>query len=105
MIVCRLVALLFACGAMIALGGDVWQAAAGGGWQPQALGQVWFSLDSGSLNLAQAVTQRYLHPWLWDPAFVQLLLWPAWVVPGALAIVLFMLCRRRQRMRSGGTLG
>ena len=97
MIVCRLVALLFACGAMIALGGDIWQAAASGGWQPQALGQIWFSLDSGSLNLVQAVIQRYLHPWLWDPAFVQLLLWPAWVVPGALAIILFLLCRRRRR--------
>ena len=45
----------------------------------------------------QAVVQRYLHPWLWDPAFVQLLLWPAWVVPGVLAILLFLLCRRRQR--------
>lgn len=85
---------------MIALGGDIWQAAAEGGWRPRALGQVWFELDSGSLNLMQAVVQRYLHPWLWDPAFVQLLLWPAWVVPGVLAILLFLLCRRR---RTGGT--
>ena len=100
MFVCRLVALLFACGAMIALGGDIWQAAAGGEWQPQALGQLWFALDSGSLNLTQAIVQRYLHPWLWDPAFVQLLLWPAWAIPGALAIILFLLCRRR---RAAGT--
>ena len=97
MLVCRLVALLFACGATIALGGDVWQVAAGGAWRPMALGQLWFSFDSASLNLTQAVVQRYLHPWLWDPAFVQLLLWPAWVVPGALAIPLFLLCRRRHR--------
>ena len=97
MLVCRLVALLFACGAMIAFGGDVWQVAAGDAWRPMALGQLWFSFDSASLNLAQAVVQRYLHPWLWDPAFVQLLLWPAWVVPGALAILLFLLCRRRHR--------
>ena len=97
MFVCRLVALLFACGAMIALGGDIWQAAVEGAWQPQALGQLWFTLDSGSLNLTQAIVQRYLHPWLWDPALVQLLLWPAWVLPGALAIVLFLLCRRRRR--------
>ncbi|MYE01312.1 MAG: hypothetical protein F4Y03_08520 [Alphaproteobacteria bacterium] len=98
MIVCRLVALLFACGALIALGGDVWQAAASGEWQPQALGQVWFQLDAGSLNLLQAVVQRYLHPWLWDPVIVQVLLWPAWVVPGALAALLFLICRRRHRI-------
>ena len=96
MIVCRLVALLFACGAMAALGSDIWQAAAEGAWRPRALGQVWFSVDSGSLNLFQAVVQRYLHPWLWDPAFVQLLLWPAWAVPGGVAIILFLLCRRRR---------
>ena len=82
---------------MIALGGDIWQAAAEGEWQPQALGQLWFMLDSGSLNLTQAIVQRYLHPWLWDPALVQLLLWPVWVLPGALAIILFLLCRRRRR--------
>ncbi len=98
MLVCRLVALFFACGAMIALGGDIWDAAAGGGWRPQALGQLWFALDRESLNLVQAVVQRYLHPWLWDPAIVRLLLWPAWVVPGSLALVLFLLCRRRARV-------
>ena len=95
--VCRVVALLFACGAMAALGGDIWQAVADGVWRPMALGQVWFALDSASLNLVQAAVQRYLHPWLWDPAAVQLLLWPAWALPGSVAIVLFLLCRRRRR--------
>jgi len=28
-------------------------------WGPIALGQLWFSLDRSSLNLAQAVVQRY----------------------------------------------
>jgi len=97
LLVCRLVALLFACGAAIALGGDIWEAAAGGGWRPQALGQLWFAFDRGSLNLAQAVLERYLHPWLWDPVMVRLLLWPVWVLPGSLALALFLLCRRRRR--------
>ena len=32
-----------------------------------AAGELWYALDRGSLNFAQAITQRYLHPALWDP--------------------------------------
>lgn len=42
-----------------------------------ALGEIWFMLAPGSLNLAQAVTQRYLLPELWDPVMIWLLQWPA----------------------------
>ncbi|MEQ9642017.1 MAG: hypothetical protein RIM84_18485 [Alphaproteobacteria bacterium] len=60
-------------------------------------GELWFRLDVESLNLVQAVTQRYLAPWLWDPAIVTLLQWPAWLVasiPAALAAVVCALWRR-----------
>ncbi len=51
-------------------------------------GELWFRLDAASLNLVQALVQRYLTPALWDPAIVTLLQWPAWLVaaiPAALA--------------------
>ncbi len=31
-------------------------------WAPIALGQLWYELDRSSLNLAQAVIQRYGSP-------------------------------------------
>ena len=69
-------------------------------------GEYWFKTDSESLNLAQAVTQRYLHPSVWDPFIVNILLWPVagglgvvlavFAVPGLLMVTLFR--RRRRRL-------
>lgn len=64
-----------------------------------ALGDVWYGLDPGSLNLLQAVTQRYLSPALWDGAAVPLLLEPAWIVlllPGLVLVALALLLARRR---------
>lgn len=62
-----------------------------GQYSPITLGAFWYSLDVGSLNLMQAVVQRFLHPGLWDPVIVWLLRWPIWSLLGgpgiALAIV------------------
>ncbi|MFC4351327.1 hypothetical protein ACFOW6_07215 [Fodinicurvata halophila] len=63
-------------------------------------GALWYSLDPGSLNLVQAVIERYLWPPLWDPALLEVLRLPA--VPfflgvGALCLLLVRLGRRRQR--------
>ena len=69
-------------------------------------GEYWFKADSESLNLAQAVIQRYLHPSVWDPFVVNILLWPVagglglvfavFAVPGLLMVSLFR--RRRRRL-------
>ncbi|MEW5420833.1 hypothetical protein [Amorphus sp. 3PC139-8] len=58
-----------------------------------SLGELWFSLDKGSLNLAQAVVQRYLSPTLWDPYIQMLLLAPGWLVLGGFGIVFLVLAR------------
>ena len=45
------------------------------------------------------MTQRYIFPALWDPVFVTVLLWPAFlviVVPGLLLSYFF---RRRPRLK------
>ncbi len=62
-------------------------------------GELWFALHNGSLNLVQAITQRYIFPQLWDPIFVTVLLWPAFLVIGVPGLVLSYAFRRRPRIR------
>ncbi len=66
-------------------------AAGAGGHRTIAAGELWFRLHSYSLNLSQAIVQRYLHPGLWDPLMVGILQWPAWSIlgaPGAALVIL-----------------
>ncbi|WOF72690.1 hypothetical protein QMT40_000309 [Parvibaculaceae bacterium PLY_AMNH_Bact1] len=51
-------------------------------------GEVWFALSPDSLNLMQAITQRYVSPELWDPTIVAVLKLPAIVSLGLPAVVL-----------------
>lgn len=71
----------------------------------QPLGRVWFTAHAASLNLLQAVVQRYIYADLWDAAFVPFLLMPAWkafaVLFLALAVIggTFLAFSRRRRRR------
>lgn len=60
------------------------------------LGQAWFQYHRESLNLAQALVQRHLHPAVWDPVIQTVLLWPAFAVAGGLGLVLMLLGSRRR---------
>ena len=51
------------------------------------LGQYWFELSPGSLQLIQPAIERYLHPYLWDPLIQTVLTWPAAFVFGGLTIL------------------
>ena len=66
-------------------------------WAPIALGQLWYQLNRSSLNLVQAVTQRYIHPFLWDPIIVTILLSWAFAVLMILGVLLLAVFRRRVR--------
>ena len=66
-------------------------------WAPIALGQLWYDLNRSSLNLVQAVTQRYIHPFLWDPIIVSLLLSWAFAILMVLGLLLLVIFRRRVR--------
>jgi hypothetical protein len=68
-------------------------------WAPIALGQLWYQLNRSSLNLVQAVVQRYIHPFLWDPIIVSLLLSWAFAVLMILGVLLLVLFRRRNARR------
>jgi len=71
--------------------------AVSGRYSPATLGETWFALDVGSLNLVQAVIQRFLHPGLWDPIIVWLLRWPLWSLLGGPGIALAMIYLARRR--------
>ena len=62
------------------------------------LGRALFMLDPGALNGAQAAVQRYVAPWLWDPAAIWVLAQPTFAVLGVLGL-LFLLLGRRGRSR------
>jgi hypothetical protein len=69
-------------------------------WAPIALGQLWYDLNRSSLNLVQAVVQRYIHPFLWDPIIVTILLCWAFAVLMVLGILILALFGRRRRERT-----
>ena len=69
-------------------------------WAPIALGQLWYDLNRSSLNLVQAVVQRYIHPFLWDPIIVSILLSWAFAMLMILGGLLLVLFRRRDARRS-----
>jgi hypothetical protein len=61
------------------------------------LGTSWFAVSPETLNLAQAVVQRYVFPALWDPIIVTILTLPGFVVFLVLALLLYMIGRRPAR--------
>jgi len=66
-------------------------------WAPMALGQLWYDLSPWSLNLVQAVVQRYIHPFLWDPIIVSILLCWAFAVLMVVGLVILAVSHRRAR--------
>jgi hypothetical protein len=86
-----------------ALGFDLWQYVQssgqemGQGFHLAAAGELWYRLSPGTLNLTQAVTQRYVLPELWDSVLLTVLLWPACLVLGIPGLVLLALGSLRRR--------
>ena len=92
-----LFAIVLLLGAAVTVGLDAvawWQS---GSWPWITVGELWHRLDSSSLQIAQAAVQRYIHPAIWDPIILTVLLWPAVVVFGVSGLVLALLSRTRRR--------
>ncbi len=99
MIVVCVLGWVLALSAGFVLGAEVVSFATSGNYHIIAAGELWFDLHRGSLNLSQAVIQRYLHPWLWEPAIVTVLRAPAWAlfgVPGLALIGLWVVKRKKK---------
>lgn len=64
----------------------------GGETHLRPAGELWFQLDTGSLNLMQAIVERYIWPPLWDPGVVSLLQLPALLIFAVPGLLLVLLC-------------
>tara|TARA_Y100001960_G_C13980666_1_gene497428 strand:+ start:80 stop:397 length:318 start_codon:yes stop_codon:yes gene_type:complete len=82
--------------ALMTAGAEILASLESGAYQGLAIGYLWSKIDMSSLNLSQAVIQRYVHPSLWDPAIVTILKCPAWIMLGILGPALSLLFRKRR---------
>ena len=73
-----------------------------GAWSFQPLGEIWFKLHPGSLNLLQAVTERYVSEALWFSVIQPALEAPAFVfflVLGLIVLIATLLIGRKKDER------
>lgn len=94
----RLLGWLLVLAAFASLVYDLIRVAQGGAFRLSPLGQIWFAIDPGSLNLSQAVVERYIWPPLWDPVILWVLQLPAalvFLLPGLLLLLSLGRSRRR----------
>ena len=61
------------------------------------LGSFWYSLHPNSLQLLEPALTRYLSPFLWDPIFITILLYPATSVFGLPGLLLVLLTGDKTR--------
>ncbi|MEM6384259.1 MAG: hypothetical protein AAF739_16420 [Pseudomonadota bacterium] len=92
----RLLGLVLIAVALVLLADDVaqmnWPELSG--FTPDPLGELLYNIIPQGLNLAQAIIQRFVSPFLWDPVIQSILrLWD-WGVFGGLGLVLATLARR-----------
>jgi hypothetical protein len=99
MVFLRLIGGILLVAGLAALGSDLWHWGQTGAFRLSAAGELWFRLHPGSLNLTQAVVQRYLLPELWDPVIITILLWPAALVLAVPGLVLLALGSAGHRRR------
>ena len=82
--------------ALLALAYEFISFAESGTYRPIPAGELWFAAHVASLNLTQAMVQRYLHPFLWDPIIATVLRWPAWSLLGAPGAILVAIAPNRR---------
>ena len=90
-IVLRLIGALALAFAALMLLSDLHITGGGLDYRPAALGEVWHHWHVPSLNLLQAIVERYVLPQLWSYVLLPLLLAPAWIVAVILGAVLIAL--------------
>ena len=102
-LVLRLIGWILLVLAVILAAYEISLAVGGEGYRLVPLGEVWFRLDqmlgTASLNVSQAVVQRYVWAWLWEAVIQPVLGFPAWAVFGAPGLVLLLIGSRRRRSR------
>lgn len=102
------IALRLAGGLALALGalallGDLHITGGGLNYRPSALGAVWYGWHAPSLNLMQAIIERYVLPQLWSHVLLPLLLWPFWQVAALKGALLIALSYARRAAHSAAS--
>ncbi len=101
----RIIGWILALAGLAALIADL-AAAGSGGFRFHAVGEWWFRLSPGSLQLAQPAIERHVAPFLWDPVMLTVLEAPAALVGlGAGAALIALSAAWRRSARSSGENG
>ncbi|HEX2580578.1 MAG TPA: hypothetical protein VHL08_01215 [Dongiaceae bacterium] len=96
-IIFRLIGLAFLAWSLSLLALDLWVWRRGGVLTFEPMGKLWFRLDPGSLNLFEALVERYLWRNLWWNVILPILHQPAVLVLGVIGAILLVLTRPRLR--------
>lgn len=96
----RLLALILILIALALAGRDGYVSYQAGALSIMDTGTLWAGLHRDSLQLAEPAISRYLHPYLWHPVMVTILLMPGWLVSGVLGFLLWLATRLRARPAS-----
>jgi len=91
----RIALIVFALLALAGLIRDALASVKAGALDIISLGELWYGLDAPSLNLAQSFVQRYISPWVWDPAIIAVLQRPTWALPFIICLLLVIWRRLR----------
>ncbi len=95
MFLLRLIGIMLLCIAVAAIGWEIYVSLQAASYRLIATGEWWYRLDVASLNMAQAVVQRYVHPFLWEGVIAPVLTWPLWIVTGVPGLLLLAVSRQR----------
>jgi hypothetical protein len=94
----RALAWILLLAAAIALVGDFTRAGTGGSFAGTSILAYWKTLSPQSLASAATTVQKSVHPLAWDPVVVRILILPAWLVLGAIAVLCGVLGRKKRRI-------
>jgi len=94
-LILRLLGILLLAAGLVLFARDLWFWGGAGPFAMATMGELWYALSPGTLNLTQAVIQRYLWPDLWDRGVLVVLLWPAALVLGLPGLAILLLTGRR----------
>jgi hypothetical protein len=93
----RVIAVLLLCVAVVLAVLDATRSVAANELVLTPLGTSWFTVSPGTLNLAQALVQRYTLPQIWDPGMIWVLSMPGFAVIAVLALLFYLMGSKRRR--------
>ncbi len=93
----RLIGIMLLCISVAAIGWEIYVSLQAASYRLIATGEWWQRLDVASLNFAQAIVQRYVHPFAWEAIIAPVLTLPLWLVAGVPGLLLIAASRPRAR--------